>query len=339
VKNIGFLTFGQHSDSPDSPTRTQRDALVQTVDLAVAAEGMGFDSAFIRVHHYSRQLISPFPLLATLAARTTTIDLGTGVIDMRYENPLYMSEEAAVTDLLSDGRLQLGLGRGSPESALQGYQSFGFIPAAGETDVDLAREHTAIFRYAIAGHAVATSNPATSNWDGPIPIEPQSEGLSERIWWGSGTRESARWCGEQGMNLMSSTLLTEDTGAAHSDVQAEQIRIFRRAWTDAGHPHQPRVAVTRSIIPISPGMDREVWGEVADAASSDAVGSLDGHTSRFGRRYIGDAARIIEDLSTDAAVQEADTILLDIPALQTPEFNVNLLSAVINEVAPSLGWR
>ena len=339
MKKLGFLTFGQHSDFPGSPTQTPRDALRQTIDLAVAAEELGFDAAFIRVHHYSRQLISPFPLLAALAARTSTIDLGTGVIDMRYENPLYMSEEAAVTDLLSDGRLQLGLGRGSPESALQGYQSFGFIPADGETDVELAREHTAIFRYAIAGNPVATANPATTDWDGPICIEPQSEGLAKRIWWGSGTRESARWCGEQGMNLMSSTLLTEDTGGVPSDVQAEHIRIFRRAWTDAGHTHAPRVAVTRSIIPISSEMDRNVWGELADAASVDSVGDLDGRASRFGRRYIGDVGQIIADLSADAAVGEADTILLDIPALQTLDFNVNLLSSVINEVAPALDWR
>src|SRR5690606_20410285 len=109
------------------------DALLQSIDLAVAAEEVGVDGAYFRVHHFARQLASPFPLLAAVAARTSTIDIGTGVIDMRYENPLYMAEEAAASDLISGGRLQLGISRGSPETALRGAESFGFIPRDGET--------------------------------------------------------------------------------------------------------------------------------------------------------------------------------------------------------------
>ena len=142
MERIGFLSFGHWQPIPGSQTRTARDALVQTIELAVAAEEIGIDGAFVRVHHFARQLASPFPLLAAIGARTSRIEIGTAVIDMRYENPLYMAEDAAAADLISDGRLQLGISRGSPEPALRGSESFGYVPGEDETDADLARAHT-----------------------------------------------------------------------------------------------------------------------------------------------------------------------------------------------------
>ena len=131
MNRIGFLSFGHWQPAPGSQTRTARDALVQTIELAVAAEEIGIDGAFVRVHHFARQLASPFPLLAAIGARTSRIEIGTAVIDMRYENPLYMAEEAAAADLISDGRLQLGISRGSPEPALRGSEAFGYVPRRG----------------------------------------------------------------------------------------------------------------------------------------------------------------------------------------------------------------
>ena len=141
-KNIGFLSFGHRTPSPQSQTRSAADTLLQSIDLAVAAEELGADGAYFRVHHFARQLGSPFPLLAAVGARTKTIEIGTGVIDMRYENPLYMAEDAGAADLISGGRLQLGVSRGSPEQVIDGWRYFGYQPAEGQTDADLAREHT-----------------------------------------------------------------------------------------------------------------------------------------------------------------------------------------------------
>src|SRR5271167_2990084 len=149
MKKIGFLSFGHWTPSPQSKTRSAADALLQSIDLAVAVEELGADGAYFRVHHFARQLGSPFPLLAAMGARTSRIEIGTAVIDMRYENPLYMAEDAAAADLISDGRLQLGISRGSPEPALRGSESFGYVPAENETDADLARAHTKVFRAAI----------------------------------------------------------------------------------------------------------------------------------------------------------------------------------------------
>src|ERR1700712_1528187 len=123
-KRIGFLSFGHWTAAQGSATRTGGDALRQSVELAVGAEELGIAAAYVRFPHLARQLASPFPLLAAMAARTSRIELGTGVIDMRYENPLYMAEEAAATDLISDGRLQLGISRGSPAPAQRGDEGF-----------------------------------------------------------------------------------------------------------------------------------------------------------------------------------------------------------------------
>src|SRR5512133_2675424 len=151
-KKIGFLSFGAWHPG-GGLTHTGGDALRQTVELAVAAEEIGIDGAFVRVHHFARQLSAPFPLLAAIGVRTSRIEIGTGVIDMRYENPLYMAEEAAAADLLAGGRLHLGISRGSPEPAWRGAEAFGY-----EDDADDARRKTALFRAAIAGAPVARAD-------------------------------------------------------------------------------------------------------------------------------------------------------------------------------------
>lgn len=339
MKRIGFLSFGHHGDVPGSLVPTARDALLQTIELAAAAEELGIDGAYVRVHHFAPQLASPFPLLSAMAARTSRIELGTGVIDMRYENPLYMAEEAAVADLISGGRLQLGVSRGSPEPALRGYESFGYVPAEGSTDADDARQRTAVFRAAIAGAGVAAADPKMTGGEGRLAIQPQSPGLGERIWWGSGTRGTAKWVGEQGMNLMSSTLLTEDTGVPFDELQAEQIGIFKQAWADANHHRTPRISVSRSVMPIVNDLDRRYFGLRAQADAKDQVGNLDGARARFGKSYIGEPDVIAAELAADAAVQAADTVLVTVPNQLGVDYNAHLLESIVNLVAPAAGWR
>src|SRR4051794_38743035 len=158
MKKIGFLSFGHWTPSPQSQTRSAADALLQSIDLAVAAEELGADGAYFRIHHFARQLASPFPLLAAVGARTSRIEIGTGVIDMRYENPLYMAEDAGAADLISGGRLQLGIGRGSPEQVADGFRYFGYDPTAGDPAA-MARQHTEVFLDALSGRGFAEPTP------------------------------------------------------------------------------------------------------------------------------------------------------------------------------------
>jgi alkanesulfonate monooxygenase SsuD/methylene tetrahydromethanopterin reductase-like flavin-dependent oxidoreductase (luciferase family) len=337
VKRIGFLSFGHWQAAPGSQTRTARDALVQTIELAEAAEEIGIDGAFVRVHHFARQLASPFPLLAAIGARTSRIEIGTAVIDMRYENPLYMAEEAGAADLISGGRLQLGISRGSPEPALRGSEAFGYVPAEGETDADSARARTALFRAAIAGAGVARADTGRPDSNVMLAIQPQSPGLADRIWWGAGTRATAVWAAQQGMNLQSSTLLTEDTGVPFAELQAEQIALYRSAWLEAGWERTPRISVSRSVIPVTTDEDRRYFGTRRE--TSDQIGHIDGGIARFGRSYTGEPDVIAEELSRDAAVREADTVLLTVPNQLGVEYNARMLETIARHIAPAIGWQ
>jgi alkanesulfonate monooxygenase SsuD/methylene tetrahydromethanopterin reductase-like flavin-dependent oxidoreductase (luciferase family) len=335
-KRIGFLSFGHWRDAAGSQTRSAADALVQTIELAEAAEAVGVDGAFVRVHHFERQLASPFPLLAAIGARTRKIEIGTGVIDMRYENPLYMAEEAAAADLISGGRLQLGISRGSPETALNGSEAFGYRPPEGTTAADLAREKAAVFLQAIDGAAVARTDPARTGISGGLAVQPQSPGLRDRIWWGAGTRQTAVWAATAGMNLQSSTLLTEDTGVPFDQLQAEQIALYKQAWADAGHTREPLVSVSRSVLPITEEIDRIYFG---GQENEDQVGLLEGVRSRFGRTYAGEPDRIAEELARDEAVQAADYVLFTVPNQLGVAYNARILATIAEHIAPAIGWK
>ncbi len=339
MKKIGFLSFGHWTPSPQSQTRSASDALLQSIDLAVAAEELGADGAYFRVHHFARQLASPFPLLAAAGARTSRIELGTGVIDMRYENPLYMAEDAGAADLIAGGRLQLGISRGSPEQVVDGFRYFGYQPAEGSDHAEMAREHTRVFLEVIEGHGFAQPSPRPMfpNPPGLLPIEPTSPGLRDRIWWGAGSRKTAVWTAEQGMNLMSSTLLTEDTGVPFHQLQAEQLQMFRDAWTAAGWPREPRVSVSRSIFPLVSDLDRAYFGN--DRDSQDQVGHIDGGLARFGKSYAGEPDQLVKELAEDEAIAAADTLLLTVPNQLGVDYNAHVIESVLKYVAPELGWR
>ncbi|EOC1534855.1 LLM class flavin-dependent oxidoreductase [Cronobacter turicensis] len=340
MKKIGFLSFGHWTPSPQSATRTAADALLQSIDLAVAAEELGADGAYFRVHHFARQLASPFPLLAAIGARTRHIEIGTGVIDMRYENPLYMAESAGAADLIAGGRLQLGISRGSPEQVIDGWRYFGYEPAAGENESDMARRHTETLLDVLRGEGFAKPNPQPmfANPPGLLRLEPWSEGLRERIWWGAGSNATAVWAAKLGMNLQSSTLKDDETGEPFHIQQAQQIRAYRAAWAEAGHTRTPRVSVSRSIFPLMDSRDRAWFGSSRD--DGDKVGFLDEKTRAiFGRSYAAEPEKLIEQLKQDEAIAEADTLLLTVPNQLGVDYNVHVIEAVLRHIAPAMGWR
>ncbi|MFS7250575.1 LLM class flavin-dependent oxidoreductase [Rahnella rivi] len=340
MKKIGFLSFGHWTPSPQSGTRSAADALLQSIDLAVAAEELGADGAYFRVHHFARQLASPLPLLAAIGAKTRKIEIGTGVIDMRYENPLYMAESASAADLISGGRLQLGISRGSPEQVIDGWRYFGYQPEEGETEADMARRHTEKLLDALRGEGFAKPNPQPMfpNPPGLLRTEPYSEGLRERIWWGAGSNATAVWAAKLGMNLQSSTLKDDETGEPFHIQQAQQIRAYRAAWKDAGHERAPRVSVSRSIFALMDDRDRMYFG--GSSNDGDKVGFLDEKTRAiFGRSYAASPEMLIKQLKQDEAIAEADTLLLTVPNQLGVEYNVHVIESILKHVAPEMGWR
>src|SRR3954465_7084115 len=328
MKKIGFLSFGHWSDAAYSQTRTAQDVLLQSIDLAVAAEELGADGAYFRVHHFARQLGSPFPLLAAVGARTKRIEIGTGVIDMRYENPFYMVETAGAADLISNGRLQLGISRGSPEQVIEGWRHFGYAPPEGKTDAELGRRHAEVFLDLLKGEGFAKPNPRPMfpNPPGLLRLEPHSAGLRDRIWWGSGSNSTAVWAAKLGMNLQSSTLKEDESGEPFHVQQARQIRIFRKAWADAGHTREPRVSVSRSIFALMNDVDRSYFGR---DQSSDQIGVIDNMRAVFGRSYAAEPAELVDELKKDEAIAEADTVLLTVPNTLGVEYNAHVIESIL----------
>ncbi|MES1215695.1 MAG: LLM class flavin-dependent oxidoreductase [Bacteroidota bacterium] len=340
MKKIGFLSFGHWNDRPGYRTRTAGDTLLQSIELAVAAEQIGIDGAYFRVHHFAAQLASPFPLLSATAAKTNKIEIGTAVIDMRYENPLYMVEDAGAADLISEGRLQLGISRGSPEQVIDGWRYFGYEPAKGETDADMGRRKALEFLDKLKGVGFAMPNPQPMfpNPPGLLRLEPHAEGLRERIWWGAASNATAVWAAENGMNLQSSTLKFDESGKPFRIQQAEQIRIYKEAWKKAGHLRTPRVSVSRSIFALITDEDRYIFGQ--ERGGADKIGMIEkDKRAIFGRSYAAEPDQLIKELANDEAIQEADTILMTIPNTLGVDYNVHILSSILEHVAPGLGWR
>jgi len=340
MKKIGFLSFGHWANHPGYKVRSASDALLQSIDLAVAAEEIGLDGAYFRVHHFAAQLASPFPLLSAIGASTRKIEIGTGVIDMRYENPLYMVEDAGAADLISGGRLQLGISRGSPEQVIDGWRYFGYELAQGETDADMGRNKALQFLEKLKGVGFAKPNPYPMfpNPPGLLRLEPHSEGLRERIWWGAASNATAVWAAENGMHLQSSTLKFDESGKPFHIQQAEQIRLYKETWKKAGHKREPRVSVSRSIFALTTDEDRYLFGRESERV--DKVGILENNRRAiFGRSYAGEPDQLIRELAGDEAIGEADTLLLTIPNTLGVDYNVHVLSSILKHVAPGLGWR
>jgi alkanesulfonate monooxygenase SsuD/methylene tetrahydromethanopterin reductase-like flavin-dependent oxidoreductase (luciferase family) len=260
---------------------------------------------------------------------------------MRYENPLYMAEDAGAADVIAGGRLQLGISRGSPEQVIDGWRYFGYQPAEGESDADMGRRHAEVLLEVLKGKGFAqpNPNPMFPNPPGLLRVEPHSEGLRDRIWWGSGSNATAVWAAKLGMNLQSSTLKDDETpGEAFHLQQARQIRAYRDAYKEAGHQRTPRVSVSRSIFALVDDRDRTYFGR--GGQDDDKVGFIDANTRAiFGRSYAAEPDVLVEQLKKDEGIAEADTLLLTVPNQLGVDYNAHVIDAILKHVAPALGWR
>jgi alkanesulfonate monooxygenase SsuD/methylene tetrahydromethanopterin reductase-like flavin-dependent oxidoreductase (luciferase family) len=262
------------------------------------------------------------------------------VIDMRYENPFYMVEDAGAADLIAGGRLQLGISRGSPEQVIDGWRYFGHQRAEGESDAEMGRRHAEEFLDLLRGQGFAPPNPRPMfpNPPGLLRLEPYSDGLRDRIWWGAASNATAAWAAKLGMHMQTSTLKWDETGEPLHIQQAAQIRAFRAAWKEAGHARTARVSVSRSIFPLIDDRDHAYFGGRSE--QQDHIGLIHEETRAvFGRTYAAEPDTLIEQLSKDTAIAEADTLLLTVPNQLGVAYNAHVMEAILTHVAPALGWR
>jgi alkanesulfonate monooxygenase SsuD/methylene tetrahydromethanopterin reductase-like flavin-dependent oxidoreductase (luciferase family) len=223
---------------------------------------------------------------------------------------------------------------------IDGWRYFGFAPPEGGSDTDMARRHAKVFLEVLRGEGFAEPNPHPMfpNPPGLLRIEPHSEGLRDRIWWGAATNATAEWAANLGMNLQSSTLKFDEGGQPFHVQQADQIRAFRKAWKAAGHQREPRVSVSRSIFALVDERDHAYFG--SGNQSSDQIGFIEENTRAiFGRSYAAEPDVLAEELARDEAIAEADTLLLTVPNQLGVDYNAHVLEAILTHVAPALGWR
>src|SRR6202044_2764602 len=173
---------------------------------------------------------------------------------------------------------------------------------------------------------------------GLLRVEPHSEGLRDRIWWGAASQQTATWAAELGMNLQSSTLITNESDKPFHLQQAEQIQAFRDAWQTASHEREPRVSVSRSIFALVDDRDRAYFGRRNQ--DTDEIGFIDAETQAiFGRTYAAEPDVLIRQLKEDEAIAAADTLLLTVPNQLGVDYNAHVIDSVLTQVAPALGWQ
>ncbi|WP_448071513.1 LLM class flavin-dependent oxidoreductase [Georgenia yuyongxinii] len=329
---LSFLTFVPYAAAG------QAAALRDAIDLFAFAESLGYDTGWVRVRHFERYLSSPLTFFAAVGERTRTIRLGTAVLPMRYVDPVTLAEDAATVDLLTGGRLELGVAGGIAPMAPVLDAVFGASP---RTFADEAQHRLARLLAALRGEPVVVLEA-----DGPygragdaLRVMPPAPGLADRVWGGPGSRASAERTGRQGLNLLVSTLNTEDTGQSFEEGQRDQIRAYKAAFDVPGR--SPRVTAGRIVLPaVTPADDAlfrdyiEWYGNRFDAGGRPRDGSL----GVFSRTHHGRPDDVVASLRADVALAEATGLDVVLPADATAEMSRRILENVVTHVAPALGW-
>ncbi|MFJ7249750.1 LLM class flavin-dependent oxidoreductase [Kitasatospora sp. NPDC098652] len=331
LRKLGFLTIGLFDEA--DPRRGHES----TLDLITLGEQLGFDSAWLRHRHLQFGISSPVAVLAAATQRTSRIQLGTAVTPLGWENPLRLAEDLATVDLLSGGRLNPGFSVGPPvhyehvRGAL--YPDTGdhedFSPARAERFLALVRGEDASDFAGTEGIEVYSRK-----------VQPHSPGLADRLWYGAGSLRSARWAGEQGLNLLTSSVVKPEAGDAAPDfaaIQAEQIRAFR-----AHHPDGEHARVSQGLVVIpTDGATPEQRARYRAYALSRTPRTLTPQGPNrllFAPDLVGSSAELAERLHAHAGFREVDEVAFALPFDFEPEDYTQILTDLATHLGPALGW-
>ena len=327
-KRLGFFT--RLLDQAD-PAERYRLATAQIVH----AEQCGFDSAWVAQHHFHEDeggLPAPMVFLAQVATRTSRIRLGTGIVTLPLELPIRVAEDAAVLDLVSGGRLELGVGPGGNLSA---YAAFGQDSAERGA---LLSAHLQVLRDALAGHPLA----------GGDRLYPENPRLIERIWQATFGVEGARRAGAAGDGLMLSRTQPRPPDAPHlslAEIQNPMIDAYLAALPEG---REPRILASRTVFVADDRAEALRFAEVglarfkarlARSGRATGDGSLTGLIAALDV-HLGTPGDVIASLQADTTLARATDLTVQVHSIDPPHpFILRSIELVAEAVAPKLGWE
>ena len=328
-KRLGFFTRLLDQAPPAERYRLAAEQIVH-------AERHGFDGAWVAQHHFDGDeggLPAPFVFLSHVAARTTRIRLGTGIVTLPLEAPVRVAEDAAVLDALSGGRVELGVGSGGTPSS---FAAFGQDSTARGP---IFGRHLSTLREALAGHSLA---------GGDNHLYPARPSLLDRIWQATFSVEGGRRAGEAGDGLLLSRTQPRPADAPAQRLDALQNPIIDAYLAAMPAGASPRIVASRSVFVADRRDEALRWAEIGLCRSvsrfkasgfpprgdtlADIIATYDVH--------VGTPEEVIESLAADTALARATDLAFQVHSVDPPHAAIlRSIELVATRVAPALGWR
>ncbi|MDX3062792.1 LLM class flavin-dependent oxidoreductase [Streptomyces clavifer] len=327
LRKLGFLTIGLFDEA--DPRRGHES----TLSIIELGERLGFDSAWVRHRHLQYGISSPLVLLAAASQRTSRIQLGTAVIPLGWENPLRLAEDLATLDLLSGGRLNPGVSVGPPMHYDRVREAL--YPGTADAE-DFSYERVRRLMGFVRGEQ-ATDFSGTEGFEAfSDRVQPHAAGLADRMWYGGASLRSARWAGEQGMNLLTSSVVKAEESEDFAEIQLSHIRAFRER-----HPDGERARVSHGLVVIptdsaTPGQ-RAKYEEYARTRMPRTASPQGPARMMFAPDLVGSSAEIAERLAAHVAFREVDEVAFALPFSFDHEDYVQILTDIATLLGPALG--
>lgn len=331
IGHIGFLTPGNYRE--DRP----HEGLEETLKLFEFGETLGFDSAWIRHRHLERGVSSAPVFLAAATQRTRNIEIGSAVIQLGYENPFRLAEDLAMVDVLSAGRLNVGLSAGPPaHAALLGRLFIDGDPAA----IDYSHRRAERLAEALRSDHLGDDDTLLSSAIGRYRprVQPVAVGLTARLWYGAGSLRSAEWAGRNGFNLLIGNVTTGERTDDFLEAQLRQLQLYRENWSIA---RPARVGLGRVVIPFD-SADRATRARYRAYAAGRHARTLQPNGERrtlFARDILGTSSEIVEQLANDPLLPLVDEFRMELPYDFPEEDYRQVMHDFVHGVAPLLGWN
>ena len=329
LTRLGFLTIGLFDGADPRPGHES------TLEIIHLGERLGFDSAWVRHRHLQYGISSPVAILAAATQRTSRIELGTAVTPLGWENPLRLAEDFATVDILSGGRLNPGISVGPPmrwdevKSAL--------YPDTADIE-DFSYERVLRLLRWIRGEPATEFSGVEGIEVFSDRVQPHSPGLAGRLWYGGASLRSAKWAGENRMNLLASSVVKAEESERFAEIQLSHIRTFR-----AHHPDGDRARVSQGLVVIptdsASAEQRQKYLRYAEARTPRTASPQGPARLMFEVDLVGTSDEIAEMLYTHAAFREVDEVAFALPFSFEHDDYVQILTDIATKLGPALGWH